>query len=144
MGSPKAQGLVDPCIKLVDHDRWFAGVVRKRCTQNFADIGNRSQVSGLYVLPDKAVKLIALRLRQVHTLQAADLINYKIVAQLSSLQGLLIVRSFLLCRLFGRLGNAMGNAARILTFMSLYVCTREEVSDQRLMANSAFRGKRAW
>lgn len=97
MGSPITQFPVDPCIQLVDHDRRGAGVGGEGRTQDVVDIGDRAQVSGLYVLPDKAVKLIAFCHGQVHTLQAADLINYKIVAQLSSLQGLLIYKDFLLC-----------------------------------------------
>jgi hypothetical protein len=52
------------------------------------DIGNRSKVTGVYVLLDKAVELVVLRLCKMNARQTHDLIVCIVVAQFGSLQGL--------------------------------------------------------
>ncbi len=86
--SPITQGLVDPRIQLVDHYRRMARIAFEGSAQDAVDIGHGTQVSGLDVVADKTVELKAFCRRQMDTLQAADLFDCKIVAQLSSLQGL--------------------------------------------------------
>lgn len=59
------------------------------------DIGNRSQVAGLYVLLDKAVELVVLRLCKMNARQTHDPIVFIVVAQFRSLQGKLYEISLL-------------------------------------------------
>ena len=84
---PISQGSVDPRIQLVDHHRRVTGIRLEGGTQGAFDIGNATQVSGLDVVADKTVEFKAFCHRQINTLQAADLFDCKIVAQLISLQG---------------------------------------------------------
>lgn len=86
--SPITQGLVDPGIQLVDHHRRVAGIVLESGAQDAVDLGYVTQVSSLYVVGDKTVELKAFCHGQINTLQAVGLFDCKIVAQLSSLQGL--------------------------------------------------------
>ena len=85
---PISQGSVNPRIQLVDHHRWVAGIRFEGGAQDTVDIGYGTQVSGLDVVADKTVEFKAFCHRQINTLQAADLFDCKIVAQLISLQGL--------------------------------------------------------
>jgi hypothetical protein len=88
VGSPISQGSVDPGIQLVDHDRRMAGIGFEGGAQNVIDVGHGTQISGLDVVADKTVEFKAFCRGQINTLQATDLFDCKIVAQLISLQGL--------------------------------------------------------
>lgn len=66
----------------------MAGIAFKGGAQDTVDVGDVTQVSRLYVVADKTVELKAFCRGQIDTLQAIGLFDCKIVAQLSSLQGL--------------------------------------------------------
>lgn len=85
---PISQGSINPRIQLVDHHRRVAGIPFEGGAQGAFDIGNATQVSSLDVVADKTVEFKAFCHGQINTLQAADLFDCKIVAQLISLQGL--------------------------------------------------------
>lgn len=85
---PVSQGSINPRVKLVDHHRRVTGIRLEGGAQEAFDIGNGTQVSGLDVMADKTVEFKAFCHGQIYTLQAADLFDCKIVAQLISLQGL--------------------------------------------------------
>ena len=85
---PVSQGSINPRIELVDHHRRVAGIPFEGGAQDAINIRDITQVSGLDVVADKTVEFKAFCHRQINTLQAADLFDCKIVAQLISLQGL--------------------------------------------------------
>lgn len=85
---PISQGSINPRIQLVDHHRRMARIPFEGGAQDAFDIRYGTQVSGLDVVADKTVEFKAFCHGQINTLQAAELFDCKIVAQLISLQGL--------------------------------------------------------